>query len=130
MKKSLLIMVIGVMLIAAGGCFANLGDVTVKNENQSVLGSTDTVQFQLVTNGGGLVTSAVLPSLPPGNTQTLGAYSFSDQTNQFSVYIRDANATLNSYIPCAGPIPYQHNSTPIKILGWNDGKKNGCRIEN
>lgn len=130
MKKRYLVSVSSIIFLLSISCFADPGDVIVNNENQAVLGSADPIQFQFITNGGGLITSAVLSSLPLGNTQTLGEDSFSDQTNQFSIYIRDATAVQNPYIQCSAAIPYQHNNPlPLKIRGWSDGKKANCQVE-
>ena len=128
--KKIILVACGVGLLGlCGACLAdNPGDVTLVNNNLLALGSKDMLQFQLITNGNGLVTSAVLSASPP-ETQTLDHWVFSDQTNSFTIYIRDVSQGQTDYIPCSGNMPYSHSQTPITVYGSTNGKTAKCKIK-
>lgn len=129
MKKiSLMACGIGLLGLCSAGFAGNPGEVTLINNNQSALGSTDVLQFQLVTNGNGLVTSAALSASPPGNTQTLDHWDFSDQTQSFRVYVRNVSQQQAEYIPCSRDMPYSAMQTDITVYGASNGVAAECKI--
>lgn len=110
-------------------CFAlSSGDVVVENINQQILNTQDILQFQLITNGDGLVTSSTLNTTSPNNMETFSKWRFSDQTRQFVVYLRNVSQHQRSFIPCTSTIFYNTEQIPLWIKGWSDGKNAYCQL--
>jgi hypothetical protein len=130
MKKMKLIAYgIGLLGLCSACLAGNPGDVTLVNNNQATLGSQDELQFQLVTNGNGLVTSGALSASPPNNTQTLDHWSFSDQTQGFTIYVRDISLKQAEYIPCSQYISYSPTLAAMTVYGYSDGTITECKIQ-
>lgn len=104
------------------------GDVILTNSNLSNLNNHDAIQFELRTNGAGLVHTKVLTATPPSNQHVLTKWDFSDQTTYFDVYIRNLSKGQLDYLPCGlEHINYQRDSI-ITIDGYRDGKIIGCKM--
>lgn len=130
MKKMSLMSYGAGLLGLCSACLAgNPGDVTLVNNNQFALGSADVLQFQLVTNGNGLVTSGALPAAPPDNTQTLDHWAFSDQTQSFTIYVRDVSQQQTEYLACSPNLPYSPTQRPVTVYGSSDSKVAECKIQ-
>ena len=129
--KRVFLMGCGVIFLGfSAACLAgNPGDVTLVNNNRLALGSNDVLQFQLLTNGDGLVTTGALPASPPDNRQTLSHWDFSDQTINFTIYVRDVSKNQTDYTPCSSNMPYNHTQTPITVYGTSDGVTATCKIQ-
>ena len=107
-------------------CFgAEWGSVILINENESALQIEDCLQFQLLTNGNGLVNTEPVFAAFPNNQVILDTWDFSDQTQYFSIYVRNISKSQLDYRPCTHEIiPYDHKQ-PLKIFYiWDNG--NDC----
>lgn len=127
MKNKYYIVFIVAITFFTNNVFAATGNVVLQNDNQLRLANNDSVQFQLLTNANGLINSAVLPASSPDNIQVLSKWSFPDQTNSFTIYIRNVSQN-GAYVQCTGPVTYSTTHVPINVHGWSDGVKFHCEL--
>lgn len=113
------------IILFSSAIHADNGDIIFTNTNHSQLGINDSIQFQLITNDNGLVTSAVLKA---DDSETLTHWRFSDTTESFVVYIRDASKKQMNYTRCSSMMSYQKTRLPIQVEGWSDGHREGCLV--
>ncbi len=125
MKK----LILGSMLLAMSpAAFAvdNPGDVTFVNNGQAV-GSSDAVQYKIVTQDGRTAYTLDLSAKNGANRSTLTHGAIGNSTTSFDVYIRDV-AQVGQYKRCLQDVSYNPNWKAQYIFGWYKGSDFKCAL--